>query len=139
FQCIYIHYTSLEDWTDRCDVLRCNPMFQVNHEERFDCVNINMDHDPLTFGRLLFLFQCHLPSGHTEDIALVRLFKKSTWRPKTLWKNCRILEDSGIIFILPRYFVRGAHMINCLGCRKEDQTFYLDDVADFDWLLRAGN
>ncbi|KAJ7124550.1 hypothetical protein C8R44DRAFT_783705 [Mycena epipterygia] len=60
-------------------------------------------------------------------------------RPKTLWKNCRILEDGQTIFILPRYLVRGAHMINCFGCNKSERTFYLDDVADFDWLLRAGN
>ncbi|KAJ7845532.1 hypothetical protein B0H14DRAFT_2358069 [Mycena olivaceomarginata] len=142
FQCIYIHYTSLEDWTDRCDVLRCNPSFHVNHEERFDCISINMDNNPLTFGRMLLLFQCRLPSGRTEDIALVRLFKKSSWRPKTLWKNCRIYEDARTILILPRYFVRGAHMINCFGCNKEDRTFlliYLDDVADSDWVLRAGN
>ncbi|KAJ7150693.1 hypothetical protein C8R46DRAFT_1008182 [Mycena filopes] len=139
FQCIYLHYTSRVNWTDCCDVLRCNPSFHVNHEERFDCVVINMDEDPLTFGRLLYLFQCRLPSGRIEDIALVRLFKKATWRPKTLWRNCRIFEDSRTIFILPRYFVRGAHMINCFGCSKADCTFYLDDVADFDWFLRAGN
>ncbi|KAJ7099053.1 hypothetical protein C8R43DRAFT_907591, partial [Mycena crocata] len=139
FRCIYIHYTSLEDWTDRCDVLRCNTSFQVNHEERFDCVAINMDNDPFTFGRILFLFQCRLPSGRSEDIALVRLFKKSTWRPKTMWKNCRTFEDGRTMFILPQYFLRGAHMVNCFGCGKEKHTFYLDDVADFDWLLRAGN
>ncbi|KAJ6456988.1 hypothetical protein C8R47DRAFT_996028, partial [Mycena vitilis] len=138
FRCIYLHYTSLEDWTDQCDVLRCNPSFQVNHEERFDCVAINMD-DPLTIGRMLFLFQCIFPSGRTEDIALVRLFKKSTWRPKTIWQNCRVLEDGRTLFILPRHLVRGAHLINCFGCNKEKHTFYLDDVADFDWLLRAGN
>ncbi|KAJ7777587.1 hypothetical protein DFH07DRAFT_731151 [Mycena maculata] len=133
FRCIYLHYTSLENWTDCCDVLRCNPSFQANHEERFDCVVI-MDNNPLTFGRLLFLFQCRLPSGRIEDIMLVRLFKKSSWRPKTLWKNCRILEDGQTIFILPRYLVRGAHMIDCFGCNKADRTFYLDDVADFDEL-----
>ncbi|KAJ7245782.1 hypothetical protein C8J57DRAFT_1679115, partial [Mycena rebaudengoi] len=110
-----------------------------NHEERFDCVAINMDNDPLTFGRILFLFQCKLPSGRTEDIALVRLFKKSNWRPKTGWTNCRIFEDVCTTFILPRYFICGAHMINCVGCSREDHTFYLDDVADFDWLLRTGN
>ncbi|KAJ7289653.1 hypothetical protein C8J57DRAFT_1628713, partial [Mycena rebaudengoi] len=139
FWCIYLHYTSLEDWTDLCDVLRCNPSFQVNHEERFDCVAINMDNNPLTFGRILFLVKCKLPSGRTEDIALVQLFKKSNWRPKTGWTNCRIVEDARTIFILPRYFIRGAHMINCFGCSREDHTFYLDDVADFDWLLCTGN
>ncbi|KAJ6470755.1 hypothetical protein C8R47DRAFT_1023403 [Mycena vitilis] len=139
FRSIYLHYTSLEDWTDQCDVLRCNPSFQVNREERFDCVAINMDDDPLTLGRMLFLFQCRLPSGRTEDIALVRLLKKSAWQPKTVWKNCRIFEEGRTMFILPRFFVRGAHLVNCFGCKKEESTFYLDDVADFDWLLRAGN
>ncbi|KAJ7804100.1 hypothetical protein B0H14DRAFT_3775582 [Mycena olivaceomarginata] len=118
FQCIYIHYTSLEDWTDKCDVLRYNLSFQVNHEERFDCVVINMDNDPLKFGRMLYLLKCCLPSGATEDIALVRLFKKSTWRPKTMWKNCQIFEES-------------AHNLY--------PTATLYEVADSDWLLRAGN
>ena len=90
-------------------------------------------------GRLLFLFQCCLPSGRTEDITLVQLFKKSNWRPKTLWKNCQILEDSHTIFILPHYLMRGAHMVNCFRCNKADNTFYLNDAADFDWFLRAGN
>ncbi|KAJ7665851.1 hypothetical protein DFH06DRAFT_1268156 [Mycena polygramma] len=113
FRCISLHYTSLEDWTDQCDVLRCNPSFQVNHEERFDCMAINMDDDPLTIGRMLFLFQCILPSGRTEDIVL----------PKTVWQNCRILEDERTLFILPQYFVRGAHLINCFGCNKENTPF----------------
>ncbi|KAJ7025288.1 hypothetical protein C8F04DRAFT_968060 [Mycena alexandri] len=140
FQCLYLHYyTSLKNWTDCCDVLRCNPSFQVNHEERFDCVLINIDDVLLTFGRLIFLFQCRLPSGRTEDITLVRLFKKSSWRPKTPWKNCRIVEDSRTLFWLPRYLVRGAHMVNCFGCSKADRASYFDDVADNDWFLRAGN
>ncbi|KAJ7136181.1 hypothetical protein C8R44DRAFT_952955, partial [Mycena epipterygia] len=100
---------------------------------------INMDNNPLTFGRMLSLFQCCLPSSVREDIALVRLFKKSTWRPKTIWKNCRIFEDSRTVFILLQYFLCGAHIINCFGCNKEDHTFYLDDVVDSDWVLRAGN
>lgn len=49
------------------------------------------------------------------------------------------MEEARTIFILPQYFVRGAHMIHCFGCTMEDRTFYLDDVADSDWLLRAGN
>ncbi|KAJ6600607.1 hypothetical protein DFH09DRAFT_839029, partial [Mycena vulgaris] len=57
-------------------------------------------------------------------------------RPTALWKNCRIFEDGRTIFILPPYFVRGAHVVNCFGCTMEDHTFYLDDVADYDWILR---
>ncbi|KAK6971572.1 hypothetical protein R3P38DRAFT_3413228 [Favolaschia claudopus] len=112
YKCIYIDFTSLEDFTGKCDVLRCNPDFQVNHEKRFDFVN---------------------------DIALVRSVKASRWKPNTLWENCRLLENDRTMFILPRYFVRGAHMINAFGCRNEHSTYYLSDVVDGDWFLRAEN
>ncbi|KAK7016106.1 hypothetical protein R3P38DRAFT_2519162, partial [Favolaschia claudopus] len=36
-------------------------------------------------------------------------------------------------------FVRGAHMINAFGCRNEHSTYYLNDVVDGDWFLRAEN
>jgi hypothetical protein len=96
FRCIYLHYTSLETWTDCCDILRCNPSFQVNNEERFDCVAINMDDDPLTFGRLLFLFQCRLPSGRTEDITLVRLFKSQVDGPRPSGRTAESLKTAAL-------------------------------------------
>ncbi|KAK6981756.1 hypothetical protein R3P38DRAFT_3410795 [Favolaschia claudopus] len=121
YKCMYIDFTSLEDFTGKCDVLRCNPDFQVNHEERFDFVNVNMDQNSLSFARVLYLFRCVLPSHREEDIALVRSLKASRWKPNTL------------------YFVRGAHMINAFGCRNERSTYYLNDVVDGDWFLRAEN
>ncbi|KAJ7211714.1 hypothetical protein GGX14DRAFT_623378 [Mycena pura] len=39
----------------------------------------------------------------------------------------------------PLVFIRGAHLINAFGCAKEASTFYLNDVIDSDWFLRAGN
>ncbi|KAJ7825670.1 hypothetical protein B0H14DRAFT_2820100, partial [Mycena olivaceomarginata] len=139
YKCIYVHYTSLEDWTDKCDILRCNPDFQVNSEQRFDSVVVNMDDDPLSCARMLYLFRCSLLSDREEDVALVRFFKKSRWQPKTAWKNCRVLEDGRTRFILPRYFTRGVHLINAFGCKKESSTFYLNDLVDADWFLRTGN
>ncbi|KAJ6580037.1 hypothetical protein DFH09DRAFT_886917, partial [Mycena vulgaris] len=127
-----------EDFTEKFDLLRCNPDFQVNHNDRFDCVNINMDNDPLAFGRLLYLLSVRLPSGKDEDVALVRMFKRSSFKPRTIWENCRILEDGKTMFVLPQYFVRGAHFINAFGAPglKVETTFYLNDVVDFDWFLR---
>ncbi|KAJ7053222.1 hypothetical protein C8F01DRAFT_1065057 [Mycena amicta] len=137
--CIYVHYTSAEDYTDKFDLLRCNPNFQTHNEKRFDCVNVNLTPDALDFARILGLFRCRLPSKREVDVALVRLFKAARWKPKTVWENCRVLEDGRTTFILPEYFIRGAHLINAFGSKKEDTIFYLNDVVDSDWFLRAGN
>ncbi|KAJ7194917.1 hypothetical protein GGX14DRAFT_377430, partial [Mycena pura] len=137
--CMYIHYTSAEDYTDKVDILRCNPSFQTNAEQRFDCVNVNLDENALDFARMLFLFRCRLPSKRKEDIALVRLFKPARWKPATVWENCRMLEDGKVMLMLPKYFIRGAHLINAYGSKHPDSTFYLNDVVDSDWFLRAGN
>ncbi|KAJ7052426.1 hypothetical protein C8F01DRAFT_1065968 [Mycena amicta] len=96
--CIYVHYTSAEDYTDKFDLLRCNPDFQTNHEKRFDCVNINLTEDTLEFARILCLFRCRFPSKREVDVALVRIFKKAAWKPKTMWENCRVLEDVWVIY-----------------------------------------
>ncbi|KAJ7203003.1 hypothetical protein GGX14DRAFT_570267 [Mycena pura] len=141
--CIYVHYTSAEDYTDKFDILRCNPSFQSNNEQRLDCVNVNLTPDALDFefARLLYLFRCRLPSKCEVDVALVRVFKQARWKPKTVWENCRVLEDGRTMLMLPKYifFIRGAHLINAFGSKKEDTTFYLNDVVDADWFLRAGN
>ncbi|KAF7354721.1 hypothetical protein MSAN_01386100 [Mycena sanguinolenta] len=138
-KCVYIHYTSLEDWTDKCDILRCNPEFQANNDRRFNYVTINMDDNPLTCARMLYIFRCFLPQAREEDVVLVRLFKNSRWQPKTIWENCRILEDGRTMLILAKYFICGVHLINVFGCTKESTTYYLNDLIDNDWFLRAGN
>ncbi|KAF7325099.1 hypothetical protein MKEN_00553000 [Mycena kentingensis (nom. inval.)] len=139
--CIYIHYTSEDDYRDAVDLLRCNPEFQANTEEWFDVVNVNLDPNELDFARLIYLFRVRLPGDdrREEDVALVRLFRPSQWKPKTVWENCRILEDGRTMLMLPKYFIRGAHFIPAFGCRSEETTFYLNDVVDGDWFIRAGN
>ncbi|KAJ6589204.1 hypothetical protein B0H19DRAFT_1103276 [Mycena capillaripes] len=138
-KCIYLDYTSLEDFTAKFDVLQYNPNFQVNQVKRFDFVNVNMDNDPLSLARILYLFRCTLPSSREKDVALVQLLRGSRWQPNTLSENCRILENGRIMFMLLQYFARGAHMINAFGSRKQDSTYYLNDVVDSDWFLRAAN
>ncbi|KAJ7049122.1 hypothetical protein C8F01DRAFT_1093819 [Mycena amicta] len=115
------------------DLLRCNPDFQTNHEKCFDCVNVNLTEDTLEFAYILCLFRCRFPSKREVDVALVRIFKKAAWKPKTMWENCRVLEDGRMMFMLPEFFIRGAHLINAFGSRKEDSTFYSNDVVDSDW------
>ncbi|KAJ7203553.1 hypothetical protein GGX14DRAFT_369396, partial [Mycena pura] len=130
-----------EDWTDKVDLMRCNPDFGTNGDERFDCVNVNLDPNTLDFARLLYLFRCRIPGTDRceEDIALVRLFKPSQWKPKTVWENCRVLEDGRTMLMLPKYFIRGAHLIRAFGSPRDHTRFYLNDVIDADWFLRAGN
>ncbi|KAJ7229876.1 hypothetical protein GGX14DRAFT_553380 [Mycena pura] len=59
--CVHLHYTSAEDWMDKVDLMRCNPDFGTNGDERFDCVNVNLDPNTLDFARLLYLFRCCIP------------------------------------------------------------------------------
>ena len=56
FKCVKISYQSMEDWTEGCDILRCNPDF-YNHK-RYDCVIINDDSPATTVMRLRSLLRC---------------------------------------------------------------------------------
>jgi hypothetical protein len=40
----------MEDWTEACDILRCNPDF--HERERYDCIIINDDNPRTTVARL---------------------------------------------------------------------------------------
>ncbi|KAJ7195693.1 hypothetical protein GGX14DRAFT_674795 [Mycena pura] len=110
--CVYVHYAVAEDYTNKVDLLRCNPEFGTNDEERYDCLNPNT----LNFARMLYVFRCRMPGAvkREEVITLICLFRHAQWKPKTLWENCRILEDGRTI---------------------EQTTFYLNDAVDADWFL----
>ncbi|KAF7317548.1 hypothetical protein MKEN_00841700 [Mycena kentingensis (nom. inval.)] len=72
--CIHIHYTSEDDYRDAVDLLRCNPEFQANGDERFDIVNVNLDPSTLDFARMLYLFRseflCLRPIKYSSRLAL---------------------------------------------------------------------
>ena|ERR1700761_5982692 len=126
--------------TQRCVVITTIMISKCVRRAAIDCVNVNLSDDTLDFSaHMLYLFRCRLPSSREEDIALVQLFKLSRWSPNTVWENCWVLEDGRTMFVLPRYFIRGAHHINTFGCAKEASMFYLNDVIDSDWFIRAGN
>jgi len=91
FKCVTVSYQSMEDWTEARDILRCNPSF--HQHKRYDCVIINDDAPGTTVVHLHSLLRCRLLSGKVVDMALVHTFKRTKWRPYTLWDNCQIYEE----------------------------------------------
>lgn len=137
--CIYLTFQSLEDWTPSRDILRCNPAF--HDEARYDCAIINMDAPHLVCARLRGVYRCTLPSGEQRDVALVRMFSPTPWRPRTSWVGCDVHEESTTYsFVLVQYLIRGAHMIPVFhGPKSAKARFFFNDLVDYDMFLRAGN
>ncbi|KAF8524069.1 hypothetical protein BU17DRAFT_63430 [Hysterangium stoloniferum] len=113
-KCVYIHYTSLEDWKVERDIACCNPSFHGHPQ--YDCVIINT-------------------SRQTVDMAVVQWLNKARWKPKTPWKNCQVFEEKGrsIIFLKLCDLVAGCITLGkelacvpstaglTLGCTRHDQ------------------
>lgn len=138
FKCLYLQYQSMVDFTPAQDIQRCSPCFQG--QERRDCVLINMDCGTraYTCARLLSLLRCAVPSGNQHDVAIVHLFKPSSWKPSTSIENSEILDEMNKPqLVLMKYLIRGAHMVPVF-CTKEGR-FILNDLVDGDIFLRAGN
>ncbi|KAJ7925487.1 hypothetical protein B0H13DRAFT_1557224, partial [Mycena leptocephala] len=72
-----------EDWRGLRDTLRCNPSFHGN--ARFDSVLFNSDSLGMSFARIFALLRCTLESKRQFDVAPVRIFHRSKWKPKTEW------------------------------------------------------
>lgn len=91
-----------------------------------------------TCACLKVLFCCRLPSGEKHDIAIVHLFKSSSWKPKTNIDGCQVLEEvNEPQFVMLKYLIRGAHMIPVFDTK--DGRFMLNDLIDSDMFLHAGN
>lgn len=138
FKCLYLQYQSCENWSIVRDILRCNPSFY--DRERYDCTLINMasNYGDFTCARVIAIFRCKLPSGSTHDIAAVRLFKRSQWKPKTIIDGCPVLDEANVSrYVMIKYLTRGVHMIPVFDTK--DGRFILNDVVDFDIFLRVGN
>jgi hypothetical protein len=115
--------------------MRCNTSF--HGEPRFDCVIIHDDAADLSVARLCDLIRCSLPSGKEVDLALVRRFSRSHWKPKTVWSGCRVLdEDSKSSLVSMEYVLRGALL--CPVSQREDEgAHYFVDTVDSDMFLRV--
>lgn len=124
----------MEDWTEGMNMMRCNPNF--HGRERFDCVIIHDDAQNLSVARLLDLFRCWLPSGKVVNLALVRHFSSSKWKPKTVWEGCRVLdEDSNATLVQMDYILRGA-LVCPVSDQEEERSHYFIDSVDPDIFLR---
>ncbi|KAJ7803091.1 hypothetical protein B0H14DRAFT_2384902, partial [Mycena olivaceomarginata] len=135
FKCVHISYQSLEDWRGARDILRCNPSF--HHNVRYDCLLVNLTEPGLHCARLRALLRCTLPSGRQIDIALVRMFQASRWKPRTLWAGCQIRDEAKeFSFLSMEHVIRGALLAPVSGASNEP-THFLIDTVDTDMFLRA--
>jgi hypothetical protein len=90
-------------------------------------------------GQLQFVFRAHLPSGAKLDLALIRPFRRTSWRPKTI-TDCPVLEQvsaQSCIFIAFEHVVRGALLCPIFGARPD--VYYVIDCIDEDMYLRVHN
>ncbi|KAJ7105516.1 hypothetical protein C8R44DRAFT_639068, partial [Mycena epipterygia] len=127
-----------EDWTEKRDILRCNPKFHGNLRHDFALVNTT-DFGDLPCARLYDLLTCKSLGGRQHDVALVSMLKPSSWKPNTFWDGCRVYEEpKETRFVLMKYLIRGAYMSPAFDSPKDNLT-YLVDTVDYDMFLRAGN
>ncbi|KAJ7768112.1 hypothetical protein DFH07DRAFT_1008731 [Mycena maculata] len=137
-RCLYLKYQSCEDWTEKRDILRCNPKFHGNLRHDYALINTT-DAAELACTHLYDLFTCKSLDGRKHDIALVSKLKPSPWRPNTVWDNCRVYEEPRETrLLLVKYLIRGAYMSPASDSGKDNLT-YLVDTVDYDMFLRAGN
>ncbi|KAJ7651825.1 hypothetical protein B0H17DRAFT_1269904 [Mycena rosella] len=129
---------SLEDWTEKRDILRCNPQFHGQLRNDFALVNTTSS-NKLMCTHLYDLFICKSLDGTTHDVALVNMLKPSSWKPNTVWEGCRVYEEpKETQFLFIKYLIRGAYMCTVYASKKEN-LHYLVDTVDYDLFLRAGN
>ncbi|KAJ7851278.1 hypothetical protein B0H14DRAFT_2355337 [Mycena olivaceomarginata] len=134
FKCVHISYQSLEDWRGARDILRCNPSF--HHNVRYECLLVNLTEPGMHCARLRALLRCTLPSGRQIDIALVRMFQASRWKPR-LWAGCQIRDEAKeFSFLSMEHVIRGALLAPVSGASNEP-THFLIDTVDADMFLRA--
>lgn len=86
------------------------------------------------------MYRCKLRSGKEVDIALVKRFQHSSWKPYTVWDGCQVeAEVNRLDSVLIEYLVRGAHLVSAFGAptnRKEGLLLFFNDCADNDMYLR---
>jgi hypothetical protein len=135
YKTLRIRYQSMEDFRECEDLLRCNESFHGHR--RFDSAIINAT--DFQYARFELLFRCHTPSGTAHDLALVRTFRRSSWKPRTVWAGCTVLEAGQATLVSLEYLTRGALVVDTDLENLQGKHYYLDDVVDNDMFLRLGN
>jgi hypothetical protein len=81
--------------------------------------------------------RCILESKWQFDVALVRQFRRSTWKPRTVWASCQVHEEvQQYSLMLMDYVIRGALLTPAAGSSKANLHFLVDTV-DANMFLRA--
>ncbi|KAJ7713507.1 hypothetical protein B0H14DRAFT_3171616 [Mycena olivaceomarginata] len=102
--CSRLKYQSCVNWTEKTDILRCNPNFHNNR--CYDHVLVNDKPENLTVAHLMLLLRCWLPDKSLHDIAVVCMLKPSKWVPKTKWAGCRVYnEEKALGFVMAKYLI----------------------------------
>jgi hypothetical protein len=129
---VYIRYQSREDLLECEDIMRCNPSF--HGRTRNDTIIVNAA--DFQYARLELLFRVFGPGDSFFDMALVRAYRQSSWRPRTLWDGCRVYEPGQPELMKLDYLVRGALMVDTNLRDLTGRHYYLDDLVDNDVFLR---
>ncbi|KAJ7857467.1 hypothetical protein B0H14DRAFT_2578358 [Mycena olivaceomarginata] len=126
------------DWLPQHDILHCSPLF--HGEPRYDCLLFHMENNPHSLARLISLLRVTTPNKNVLDLVYVRVFKeRRSWKPKTVWKGCRVGEESARPQFLPlEHVARGALLARASGITRNDLHFPLDTVDD-DMFLRLND
>jgi hypothetical protein len=138
FRGVYLHFQNKADWSPQRDILHCSPLF--HGEPRYDCLLFNTENNPHSVARLISLLRITTPNKDVLDLAYVRVFKEHrSSKPKTVWKGCRVVEESARPQFLPlKHVDRGALLARASGTTRNDLHFPLDTVDD-DMFLRLND
>lgn len=136
YHCVYVHYQSQDDYRLGVDILRCTDTWHGH--TRYDCVIVQPD-DTREFARLRHVLRCKLLNTDTVDIALVTSFTATSWKPKTHWDGCVVLNESERpSFIAMHDVVRGAVLCPAFQSSR-DSLHYVIDTVDEDMFLRLND
>lgn len=136
-KCAYITYSSVEDFREARDILRSNADWYG--KPRYDCALLDGT-ERLNFARLQLLFRCKFDNGKVIDLAAVTRFSPSQWKPRTVWRGCRVLDEKNSLEIINATdIIRGALLCPAFGAPASKNAHYLVDCIDGDMFLRAND
>ncbi|KZV83573.1 hypothetical protein EXIGLDRAFT_625447, partial [Exidia glandulosa HHB12029] len=136
-KCAYITYSSVEDFREARDILRCNGNW--NGSPRYDCALLD-ESEKLSPARLQLIFKVRFNADTTCELAAVTRFKPSKWKPRTVWRGCRVFDEQRTVTIIRvTSLLRGALMCPAFGSPASRSAHYLIDCIDGDMFLRAND
>ncbi|KAJ7289746.1 hypothetical protein C8J57DRAFT_1706452 [Mycena rebaudengoi] len=77
--------------------------------------------------------------GESFDLAYVRRFKNSKWKPRTTWQGCRVVEEVEKAEFLPLTYITCGALLPPAGGTSRRYLYFAMDTADDDMFLRLNN